>query len=143
MKDIFYLFLYYPQIMCLIFVPKKWSLKYYSIKKINFFILKYYIYVCVHYWRKFMNKFFIFSFGQFIKKIWIIKFEIMCNDWMKYGLNKINTKLFTQQVGWLGGKRVQFCPWGPRIKLHKWHYWATMEYCLNIPHLIRLPWLGA
>jgi hypothetical protein len=26
---------------------------------------------------------------------------------MKYGLNKINLKLFTQQAGWLGGKGIQ------------------------------------
>jgi hypothetical protein len=25
---------------------------------------------------------------------------------MKYGLNKINTKLFTQKVRWLGGKEI-------------------------------------
>jgi hypothetical protein len=37
---------------------------------------------------------------------------------MKYGLNKIN-KSFTQQAGWLGGKRVEFHPQGPRIKLDK------------------------
>jgi hypothetical protein len=30
---------------------------------------------------------------------------------MKYGLNKINTRLFKQQVGWFGGKGVQFHPW--------------------------------
>jgi hypothetical protein len=38
---------------------------------------------------------------------------------MKYGVNKINIILFTQQVGWLGGKGVELHPWGPRIKLHK------------------------
>jgi hypothetical protein len=38
---------------------------------------------------------------------------------MKYGLNKINTKLFTQQMGWLGGKRIEFHPRGARIKLQK------------------------
>jgi hypothetical protein len=38
---------------------------------------------------------------------------------MKYGLNQINTKLFKQQVGWFGGKGIQFHPWGSRIKLHK------------------------
>jgi hypothetical protein len=38
---------------------------------------------------------------------------------MKYGLNKINSRLFEQQVGWLGGKGVQFYLWGPRIKLPK------------------------
>jgi hypothetical protein len=30
---------------------------------------------------------------------------------MKYGLNRINIKLFTQQVRWLGGKGVKFHPW--------------------------------
>jgi hypothetical protein len=29
---------------------------------------------------------------------------------MKYGLNKINSKLFTQQLGWLCGKRVELHP---------------------------------
>jgi hypothetical protein len=38
---------------------------------------------------------------------------------MKYGFNRINIRLFTQQVRWLGGKEVEFHPWGPKIKLHK------------------------
>ncbi len=38
---------------------------------------------------------------------------------MKYGLNRINIRLFTQQVGWLCGKNVELHPWGPRITLHK------------------------
>jgi hypothetical protein len=38
---------------------------------------------------------------------------------MKYGLNIMKIRLFTQQVGWLDGKGVEFHPWGPRIKLHK------------------------
>jgi hypothetical protein len=37
---------------------------------------------------------------------------------MKYGLNKINTRLFTQKVGWLGGKGIELHPWGPKFKLH-------------------------
>jgi hypothetical protein len=37
---------------------------------------------------------------------------------MKYGLNRINIKLFTQ-MGWLGGKGTKLHPWGSRIKLHK------------------------
>jgi hypothetical protein len=37
---------------------------------------------------------------------------------MKYGLNKINTRLFTQQVGWFGCKGIEHNPWGPRFKLH-------------------------
>jgi hypothetical protein len=28
---------------------------------------------------------------------------------------------FPQQVGWLGDKRIDFCPWGSRINLHEWH----------------------
>jgi hypothetical protein len=40
---------------------------------------------------------------------------------MKYGFSRINIKLFTQQVRWLGGKKVEFHPWGRKIKLHKWH----------------------
>jgi hypothetical protein len=48
--------------------------------KLNFFFFENeYIYNCVHYWRNFMNKFSIFSFGQIINKIWIIKFEVLCN----------------------------------------------------------------
>jgi len=38
---------------------------------------------------------------------------------MKDGLNKINIKLFTQQMGWLSDKRIELYPWGPKIKLHK------------------------
>jgi hypothetical protein len=46
-------------------------------------------------------------------------------------------------MGCLSGKRVEFHPWGPRIKLHKWHVlWSTLEYWLNIPYLFRLPKLG-
>jgi len=54
-----------------------------------------------------------------MSKISIIKFEVLCNVEMNYGLNKTNIKLFTQLVGWFGGKRVQFHPWGSRIKFHK------------------------
>jgi hypothetical protein len=36
---------------------------------------------------------------------------------MKYGLNKIKIRLFTQQVGQLGGKGVEFHPWGSRSSL--------------------------
>jgi len=31
---------------------------------------------------------------------------------MKYGLNRINIRLFKQPMGWLGGKGVEFHPWG-------------------------------
>jgi len=38
---------------------------------------------------------------------------------MKYGLNIIKIKLFTQQVEWLNGEGIELHPWGSRIKLHK------------------------
>jgi hypothetical protein len=38
---------------------------------------------------------------------------------MKYVLNGINIRLFTQQVGWLGGTRVQLHPLIAKIKLCK------------------------
>jgi hypothetical protein len=53
---------------------------------------------------------------------------------MKYGLNKIKIKLFTQEVGWLGG---------PKIKFHKWHsLWSTLKYLPNISYLLKPPRLG-
>jgi hypothetical protein len=62
---------------------------------------------------------------------------------MKYGLNKINIKLLTQQMGWLGGKGVKFHLWGLKIKFHKWDaLWSTLEYWPNIPYLPNLPRLG-
>jgi hypothetical protein len=66
-----------------------------------------------------MNNFSIFSFGQIINKIQMIKFEVLCNVFKKNGLIKMKSKLFTQQVGWLGGKGIKFYSWGPRIKLYK------------------------
>jgi hypothetical protein len=38
---------------------------------------------------------------------------------MKYGVNKINIRLFIEQVRWLDGKGIKFHPQGPRINLHK------------------------
>jgi len=62
---------------------------------------------------------------------------------MKYGLNKINIRLFTQQVGYLGGKGVELHPWDLKIKLHKWHeLWSILEYWPNIPYLPNLLRLG-
>jgi hypothetical protein len=75
-----------------------------------------------------MNKFSMFSFGQKINKIWIIKlkFCVMFKWSMIY--TNVNIKSFTQQMGWLGGKGVEFHPWGPKIKLHKSHVlWSTLE----------------
>jgi hypothetical protein len=34
---------------------------------------------------------------------------------MKYGINKINIKIVTQKVGWLGGKGVELHLCGPKI----------------------------
>ncbi len=80
----------------------------------------------------FISNIYIYNLCTFLKEIYdsffhlnnlLIRYESsnlsLCNVYMKYCLNKINTKLFTQQVGWFGGKRVQFHPWGPRIKIHK------------------------
>ncbi len=90
-----------------------------------------------------MNKFSIFSFRKIINKIWIIKFEALCHVLMKYGLNKIKIKLFIQQMGWVGGKRIELCPWSLKIKLHNWHLlWFTLEYWPNILYLPILPKLG-
>jgi hypothetical protein len=62
---------------------------------------------------------------------------------MKYGLNKIKIKLFTQQIKWCGGKGVELHPYSPRIKFHKSHsLWPTLEYWLNISYLPKLPRLG-
>ncbi len=33
---------------------------------------------------------------------------------MKYGINRINIRLFSQQAEWLGGKRVELHPWGSK-----------------------------
>jgi hypothetical protein len=38
---------------------------------------------------------------------------------MKYGVHKINNGSFTEEMGWLGDKEIQFHFWGPRIKLQK------------------------
>jgi hypothetical protein len=46
-----------------------------------------------------------------------MKLEDLCNVLMKYGINIINIRLVTQQVGWLGGEGVELCC-GPRIKTH-------------------------
>ncbi len=48
----------------------------------------------------------------------MIKFEVLCNVQMKYGLNRMKIKLFTQQLGLLDGKRVKFDLWGLRIKFY-------------------------
>ncbi len=62
---------------------------------------------------------------------------------MEYGLNKTNIRLFTQEMGWLGGKGIEFHIWGPGNKLHMWHLlWSTLEYWQNILYLLRLPRLG-
>jgi hypothetical protein len=59
---------------------------------------------------------------------------------MEYGLNGINIRLFTQKVGWHGGKGVQFHPLTTKIKLCKWHSLRSMlEYRLNIFYLPKLP----
>jgi len=62
---------------------------------------------------------------------------------MEYDLNKINIKLFTQEVGWLGGKGIKHHTWDPRNKLHMWHsLWSTLEYWRNILYWPKLSRLG-
>jgi hypothetical protein len=34
-------------------------------------------------------------------------------------LNRMQINYLPQQVGWLGGKRVDFKPWGSKINPHK------------------------
>jgi len=79
--------------------------------RIEFTFFKNKICNCVHYWRIYMDKFSIFSFGQIMNEIWMIKFEVLCNVQMKYGLNKMKIRLCTRQLGWLDGKRVEFHLW--------------------------------
>jgi len=40
---------------------------------------------------------------------------------VKYGLNRMHSTIFTHQVGWFDGKKIDIHPWGLRIKLHKLH----------------------
>jgi hypothetical protein len=62
---------------------------------------------------------------------------------MKYGLNRINIRLFTLQVVWCGGKGIKLHPCGSRIKFHKCYaLWSTLDYWQNILCLFRLPKLG-
>jgi hypothetical protein len=37
---------------------------------------------------------------------------------MKYDVSKINIILFTQQVEWFGGKKVELHPWSKDQTLH-------------------------
>ncbi len=52
---------------------------------------------------------------------------------MKYGLNKINITLFKQQMKWLGGKWVEFCPWVQGSNF------TNDIHCDQGPYLHRLP----
>ncbi len=46
-------------------------------------------------------------------------------------------------MGWLGVKGIEFHPWGPKFKVHKWHsLWSTLEYWPNILYIPRLPSLS-
>jgi len=67
----------------------------------------------INLWEKFQ----LFHLKKKINQIWIIKFEVLCNFKLKYGLNIINIKIFTQQMGWLGCQGIEFHPRSPRIKL--------------------------
>jgi hypothetical protein len=63
-------------------------------------------------------------------KKWCI---IQCFKWNI--LNRMHI-IILSQVGWLGGKKIDFHPWGSRINFHKWHGLWFMVWCwLNIPYL--------
>jgi hypothetical protein len=56
-----------------------------------------------------------------------------------YGFNRINIRLFTQQLRWFGGKDVEVYLWGPRIKFHNKHaLWSTLDYWSNVSYLLGL-----
>jgi hypothetical protein len=38
---------------------------------------------------------------------------------MEYWINKINSRMFKQQVGRFVGKKIDFHSWGASTKLHK------------------------
>jgi hypothetical protein len=50
---------------------------------------------------------------------------------MKYGPNKINNRLFTQQAGWLCDKAIELHSLGPKIKLHKWYSFVNDEILIE------------
>jgi len=50
---------------------------------------------------------------------------------MKYNLNKINTRFFTQQMGWLSGKAIENCTNDIVV--------INDEILTKYPYLIELP----
>jgi hypothetical protein len=70
-----------------------------------------------------------------LDKLLIIKFEVLCNVEMKHGINKINIKLFTQQVGWLNGKGIEFPSLGSKDQTSQMTFIMVnigilIEYCV-------------
>jgi hypothetical protein len=49
----------------------------------------------------------------------MIKSEVLYNVQMKYDVNRINIRIFTQQVGWPSGKGIELHHYNPKIKFHK------------------------
>jgi hypothetical protein len=60
---------------------------------------------------------------------------------MKYGLNRINIILFTQQVRWLDGKGVEFHYWVQGLNFtndnHCGQQW-NINWIFYLPRLLRL-----
>jgi hypothetical protein len=60
---------------------------------------------------------------------------------MKYGPNRINTRLFTQ-AGWLGGEKIEFHPWVQRSNFindircgQHWNIDRNISYLLQLLNL--------
>ncbi len=81
------------------------------------------------------------------KKIWIryqISKMMFCVMFQWSKLNRMQITILSQQVRWLGGKRVDYHPWGSRIYSHRWHgLWLMVGCWLNIPYLLSLLRLSA
>jgi hypothetical protein len=60
-----------------------------------------------------------FKIKQIISKAYNFKFDSLCNVKMEYWINKINSRMFKQQVGRFVGKKIDFHSWGASTKLHK------------------------
>ncbi len=56
-----------------------------------------------------------FPFGQILIQCEILKLMFK----VKYGVNKMHSITFSQQVGWFDGKRIDIHPCSLRTKMHK------------------------
>ncbi len=51
-----------------------------------------------------------------LDKYQYIEIDVYAMFKVNYGLNIIHSTIFTHQVGWFDGKRVDIYPWGLRIQ---------------------------